>query len=1842
MTDPFFRTVVVAAGVRNGKVRLCVNLVPKGKVDIAVLKAWPDKIDEFFQKGALLRVYSAVTIPDAKQLSQLVTTLPTLSLLYVKPQNASKLWTELTHWSAAAGDKFWDALQALFDEQQKHTGYIVGADNKLLIAPSRRADAALLHLFERAERTAAMMLAGWEAPKKGSGAEFVSVASPRKLSKDDVDALSKKASEEQVNWIGRELDRALEQTDNPAGASDPFPDLATLHLAGLLQDAPNAKAPTGVARKAAYAESSPSDANFNVAPNKNEDDRALAPQYVAPAFYAALRSYPTLARLFRFNVELTCDAPDLLKLVKTYYDPKTGGLESEKGPGRAAFLLVCMEGETDAKSSICKLRLDSKGEQILDFWPATREEMQGAYGGATFETVRKDCKAAQIDGVIDLGQSTAGAKRYELVSLDAIQAMESSLHALDPKVRISRKEKDGEVSFAMPAGKARKALMPVGRSFSRGLAIVDRQRVESIRAEIANSRNNIEILDATDLTVGYRADVACREVAGKSEWRSLMDRTITFHGYEATLDRSALKQGSTDRIALDAAIIMPASRIRLLADAADGPRRMIHPEETLVAWEGDPLALNCGDGDIDLKRGQDIGLSRTFELPQGAGAPWRLVFGQAYRMGLRAVWMGGVSLPAREAGRIYDDENMALPTGRDKIAPWRRFLRHEQIHPPVVLLPRGIATERTSYGRQSATQLILRRVNPSSNVGAPDIDVQDTWRLILPPRVSRDMAGRHGSLALTGAHPTGAFHDVVYAARDGKDGSIGAAGAGGGKHAKKPPVSTSPAKTSSPAKASVADLAPEYSVAAKGLGAAAGAQAGPGLDHAINPEAGFPVYGNPTGRPRAEGFVKLNSSHFAATAGSDHHDFGYYRTTGEPVFEYESRTQISRDKDEYYTDPMCSMLVIAVRPIGTEPGAGYFDGKPLVIDLGGGENPQDFAKILPVALQAVVRATAPAPDTRPTQAHFLALDPAPKLIGDGKSLSNGKLKARVATLSLGAGESVEVDLWYAPSHLYLCRYFDAPETLAALVLHGRTFARDKRETCCAQVLTALRAVQTEFGTTQSAKEPKGLLAAMLAAYDKYQASSKVAPHWIGADDLAIDPLVLALVAAALHAAMLERPVPEIAAVRTLGAVFAVAKPPRAPLFNLAGKAMRAYRTTDGRRKDDQKGLMEGKPPHAISGDDTFILSGDILFDRDTCRQIEVVAECVSPGRNVFDDVRLGRTLQQQLLGEWPDRIVAGLDGGAEHSRKARYLFGFDLDRDGTVHHVRQNVTVVQIDHVAETEEGERNEIWKSESLDLAKETSKSGEAYSDLESSNVAGAHAPESEKRMPALRVILSDPFKDQLARKLKLHLRATSRFDSYFLKIVPDAATPAAETMFPSDVDTNPKSRLLITATSVDAPTAKPAERCVEIQIPATIRPAKPQIHTVLPSFHRTKRPAAEAPVTEAECCYSTRLRIYLDRPWFSSGEGERLGVVLWPPRLRKLAAGADPGSFHKAQIPRAHLFADGTSSETSIMSLADIADEDLGPGGQYTTRMGADPIREAKVGLGPFIPATDLLDIDSDGVEYVEQVFIPIQDPSDVSLDFNPIATLAAALITYEPRFDPELEKWFVDIDINPETLVDPFVRLGLVRYQQNALDDLKVSAPVKVWAQVRPARTAQASVAKLKDGTLRLKVQVSGHFAARMDEEKGRVHPRMLIAIRERRITLSGHVEERLSRQVSGEPARVITELVAVSPAFDRHFPLAYAKQFRLAARDVDVENPEPAMLRRLTVTVEEIDEFLSTNDEDVHAEARSSAAANVKLRAPAAAAQTPDFVDALLQEIEPSAASRVFAGPKFIAKLDLSI
>lgn len=220
-------------------------------------------------------------------------------------------------------------------------------------------------------------------------------------------------------------------------------------------------------------------------------------------------------------------------------------------------------------------------------------------------------------------------------------------------------------------------------------------------------------------------------------------------------------------------------------------------------------------------------------------------------------------------------------------------------------------------------------------------------------------------------------------------------------------------------------------------------------------------------------------------------------------------------------------------------------------------------------------------------------------------------------------------------------------------------------------------------------------------------------------------------------------------------------------------------------------------------------------------------------------------------------------------------------------------------------------------------------------------------------------------------------------------------------------------------------------------SVPPPPPIVHDVLPMFfweeqHEPKHPFARRRIRRGG------VRIWLDRPWYVSGEDEMLGIV----------AATDPVR----------------SDEDGWKVLRD-----------QTSAWGRDPTR-----YGPaLLAATEL-----PAVPRWEQRLLTLGvDPrrrSGQPYDRVPLQTNGQnfQIYLYRPEFHAERGRWFVDVRLDAPGAAWPFVRLNVVRYQPNSIGrDFTRSADVNTdFVQLPSERIATLS--RPDAGSVR--VTVSGAF------------------------------------------------------------------------------------------------------------------------------------------------------------------
>ncbi|HEX7669491.1 MAG TPA: hypothetical protein VF395_07910, partial [Polyangiaceae bacterium] len=252
-----------------------------------------------------------------------------------------------------------------------------------------------------------------------------------------------------------------------------------------------------------------------------------------------------------------------------------------------------------------------------------------------------------------------------------------------------------------------------------------------------------------------------------------------------------------------------------------------------------------------------------------------------------------------------------------------------------------------------------------------------------------------------------------------------------------------------------------------------------------------------------------------------------------------------------------------------------------------------------------------------------------------------------------------------------------------------------------------------------------------------------------------------------------------------------------------------------------------------------------------------------------------------------------------------------------------------------------------------------------------------ETPAQLPGPCEAVRHEFGDTKHRWVKYHVVATTRYREYFPTLSADPENLTVE---------GPETAL--------------------VNIPNSARPPLPQLLYVIPTFQWT---------SSADDKTSTRtgrgLRIYVDRPWFLSGDDELLGVIL------------PPGSDAPAELRK------------------------------YVSEWGSDPLFDSAG------PATDLVP-ESFVYDAGDPTAVPTVATGLSLVEADPSREdLLVTAVGFKPQYNAERKLWYFDIVLDPGTSYTPFVRLSLARFQPYSLDGAHLSRTVRAeFAQLVADRVA----------------------------------------------------------------------------------------------------------------------------------------------------------------------------------------
>jgi hypothetical protein len=255
-------------------------------------------------------------------------------------------------------------------------------------------------------------------------------------------------------------------------------------------------------------------------------------------------------------------------------------------------------------------------------------------------------------------------------------------------------------------------------------------------------------------------------------------------------------------------------------------------------------------------------------------------------------------------------------------------------------------------------------------------------------------------------------------------------------------------------------------------------------------------------------------------------------------------------------------------------------------------------------------------------------------------------------------------------------------------------------------------------------------------------------------------------------------------------------------------------------------------------------------------------------------------------------------------------------------------------------------------------------------------------------------------------------------------------------------------------DVPADPPAGEPVVLDVPSSARPAAPTVLDTVPLLRWSAAPEPDEPFAWRQVRRSG-VRVWLARPWFSSGDGELLGVLVFDPE--EWVRGPDGRWARQAKAQQA-------------------------PDGA-TSLWAADPVvQHGGATANPTVPPLLALDqLLLDLVETGAAEAVGIRPPLDGAVPGgrargwpeepgSPVAVDGAVplrdvrghrvvrVLGYRPEYDPASQRWFVDVALQETAALRPFVRLAVARYQPDAIPGSSLSpvAPT-AWAQPLPTRT-----------------------------------------------------------------------------------------------------------------------------------------------------------------------------------------
>ena len=283
---------------------------------------------------------------------------------------------------------------------------------------------------------------------------------------------------------------------------------------------------------------------------------------------------------------------------------------------------------------------------------------------------------------------------------------------------------------------------------------------------------------------------------------------------------------------------------------------------------------------------------------------------------------------------------------------------------------------------------------------------------------------------------------------------------------------------------------------------------------------------------------------------------------------------------------------------------------------------------------------------------------------------------------------------------------------------------------------------------------------------------------------------------------------------------------------------------------------------------------------------------------------------------------------------------------------------------------------------------------------------------------VLVDDPTDDAATIKDMEHALGDTKY--HHVSYTPVATTRFRE-YFPAAVTDDPQN--------LTRPTPSEAGLTIELDVPNSARPDVPKPLYVVPTFAWSRTDAGDL-ITKVR--RGGGLRVYMERPWYSSGAGELLGVLI-----------------RSASLPVGGQLAEKVR--------------------KYTSEWGMDPLWPAE-STAPLTTGD-------------------FQNPAKVGhqLLLAELPNVRVDAVGYEPGYDTGRNLWYCDVKIDPHVAYFPFVRMALARYQPISVPGAHLSRVVLAdFAQLVPHRTVTYDTGQIAaNATLQVTVSGPSYFYPQLE-------------------------------------------------------------------------------------------------------------------------------------------------------------